>query len=178
MQQQNRQDMNGSTTAAASSHLPTSLPSLNQQQHQQPGQQSNYYVSRQYLRNLPFMAQSNGFVIATNPPPNHYGSRRGHPMAASMGANLGAGQHLPPLSNRNNQNAASIAVAGGAAGAMQNTGAATNAAVSQSEAWSKPRLITIVRATDRPRKKITILLNRKVIHLNIHSKIWTRYFFF
>jgi hypothetical protein len=33
-----------------------------------------------------------------------------------------------------------------------------------SEYWNKPRLITIVRATERPRKKITILLNRKALH--------------
>lgn len=32
------------------------------------------------------------------------------------------------------------------------------------EAWSKPRLITIVRATEKPRKKISILLNRKGLH--------------
>lgn len=162
--QHNRQDMNG---AAASSHLPTSLPSLNNAQHGQhhPSQQSNYYVSRHYLRNLPFMAQSNGFVIATNnnnANNNHYAHRRGQPMAASMGGGLAVSQQqqqyqqLPPLSNRN-QNAASVAAA-----SMMTSGPATNAAVSQSEAWSKPRLITIVRATDRPRKKITILLNRKV----------------
>lgn len=29
---------------------------------------------------------------------------------------------------------------------------------------SKPRIITIIRATERPRKKITILLNRKALH--------------
>lgn len=32
------------------------------------------------------------------------------------------------------------------------------------EVWAKPRLITIVRATEKPRKKITILLNRKALH--------------
>ncbi len=33
-----------------------------------------------------------------------------------------------------------------------------------SEQWSKPRLITIVKTGERPRKKISILLNRKAIH--------------
>lgn len=40
----------------------------------------------------------------------------------------------------------------------------TNGQAGQSEVWAKPRLITIVRATERPRKKITILLNRKALH--------------
>lgn len=55
---------------------------------------------------------------------------------------------LPPISNLN---AASKNITGGGP-----TG--------NSEVWSKPRLITIVRATEKPRKKISILLNRKGLH--------------
>ncbi len=33
-----------------------------------------------------------------------------------------------------------------------------------SEQWTKPRLITIIKAGERPRKKISVLLNRKAIH--------------
>lgn len=32
------------------------------------------------------------------------------------------------------------------------------------ESVAKPRIITIIRATERPRKRITILLNRKALH--------------
>lgn len=33
-----------------------------------------------------------------------------------------------------------------------------------SETWSKPRLITVIKAGDKPRKKVSILLNRKAVH--------------
>ena len=56
--------------------------------------------------------------------------------------------NLPPLyNNANNSNKHS-----------------TGAPAVTSEVWSKPRLITIVRATEKPRKKISILLNRKGLH--------------
>ena len=56
---------------------------------------------------------------------------------------------LPPISNPNLNS--SVKSVSGAVGQTVS-----------SEAWSKPRLITIVRATEKPRKKISILLNRKV----------------
>ncbi len=54
---------------------------------------------------------------------------------------------LPPISNPN-----------------LNKNSTGNAQSIASEIWSKPRLITIVRATEKPRKKISILLNRKGLH--------------
>ncbi len=39
-----------------------------------------------------------------------------------------------------------------------------NAVPTNSEQWIKPKLITVVRATERPRKKISILLNKKALH--------------
>ena len=38
-----------------------------------------------------------------------------------------------------------------------------NKQLAASEAWSKPRLVTVIKAGEKPRKKVSILLNRKAI---------------
>ena len=106
---------------------------------------AGYYLPRQFLKNLPIVSNSNGFSVS-----NNYSNRKN--FLPSIGGNNNAS------SSQNGTNSDVIApgnvrhanVAGGGGG--------------QSEVWAKPRLITIVRATERPRKKITILLNRKALH--------------
>ena len=119
----NRNEMNGNVH---SQQLPAIQASYHNQANAQNLQNPNgYYLPRQYLKNLPIMANNNGFVISNSIKKNQQNQ------------------------NTNNNNLPAIA---------------GNRQVGNSEAWSKPRLITIVRATDRPRKKITILLNRKALH--------------
>ena len=96
-----------------------------------------YYLPRQFLKTIPIVSNSNGFAVSN--------SRKNVLPSIGGGANASVG----------------AIGAGGvpAVGLRQSNGQAGN-----SEVWAKPRLITIVRATERPRKKITILLNRKALH--------------
>ncbi len=49
-------------------------------------------------------------------------------------------------------------------GAKRTTyGPSYNKQLASSEAWSKPRLVTVIKAGEKPRKKVSILLNRKAI---------------
>ena len=164
---------------AGATHLPTSLPSLTNPNHYSNQQQhSNYYVSKHYLKSFPY---NNGYLISTNPQvpypsQGHYPAGVAGPtMKRSLAASMGAGinqngaaaamqqqpQHLPPLAARN-PNSQTPNPNGMPTALQQQPNA-------HSDAWSKPRLITIVRATDRPRKKITILLNRKVLRVLIYQ---------
>lgn len=171
---------------AGATHLPTSLPSLTNPNHYINQQHSNYYVSKHYLKSFPY---NNGYLISTNPQvpypsQGHYPAGVAGPtMKRSMAASMGAGinqngaatmqqqpQHLPPLAARN-PNSQTPNPNGMPPAALQQQ---PNA---HSDAWPKPRLITIVRATDRPRKKITILLNRKVLQVLRRKIILSEYSF-
>lgn len=96
-----------------------------------------YYLSKGYLRNLPILTN------ATNQVNSGFTitSRRQYQQLPSL-ANASTSQ-TQPINQKSH----------GAGGAAAGT-----------EHLNKPRLITIVRATERPRKKITILLNRKAMH--------------
>ena len=48
-------------------------------------------------------------------------------------------------------------------GAKRSTAYGVNKQLAASEAWSKPRLVTVIKAGEKPRKKVSILLNRKAI---------------
>jgi hypothetical protein len=99
-----------------------------------------YYLPKSYLKTLPVLANgNNGFTVTS--------TRR----------LAGGPQQQPPVRSIQQQQMqlqdGMVPVAGG----KQNHAAAA-------DYWNKPRLITIIRATERPRKKITILLNRKALH--------------
>ena len=102
-------------------------------------------MPRQFLKNIPIVSNSNGFAISNN----INNSNRKHVLPSLN--NPHQGQSL-----NNNQ-----AGAGGLSVRHSNNNAQAS---NNGELLSKPRLITIVRATERPRKKITILLNRKALH--------------
>jgi hypothetical protein len=146
------------------SHMPNSLPSLAANNHNTNNNTNSnnnltantnagYYLPRQYIKTIPLVANSNGGFVISNRNQRNALNYHTHSQQlpgvvavsgpAALGGGVGAGAQL---SNRSNGNATGAAAAG------------------TSETWSKPRLITIVRATEKPRKRITILLNRKALH--------------
>ena len=141
----NRQDMNGAQMLP-----PINSHSINNNSNNNPNSNNNmnnansnnqgYYLPRQYLKTIPIVANNNGFVISN-----------------TLRKNYIPPNSLPALASKtnNNNNLAQQGIV---------TVAGPGALGVQSEQWSKPRLITIIRATERPRKRITILLNRKALH--------------
>jgi hypothetical protein len=107
-----------------------------------------YYLPKGYLKTLPIMANgANGFTITST-------RRVGGPHQAikpiQHHMQLHNSQQLQQQQQQQQQE-------------QQMIGNSKNHAAG-ADYWNKPRLITIIRATDRPRKKITILLNRKALH--------------
>lgn len=153
---QNRQEL------GPTSQLPNSLPSLtnananvNHSQGGGGGQQQGHYLPRQYIRTIPLVANTNGgFVVSNrNGNRNNNNNMMNH---SSQGIVAISNNTLgPPLTNRSN----------GQQQQQQHPMVASEVpTAAMVPSWSKPRVITIVRATERPRKKITILLNRKALH--------------
>ena len=102
-----------------------------------------YYLPKGYLKNLPILA---GIPNNNN---NNNNANNGFTITSrrlQQQAVLQQQQQTLPQPNLMNQSVNNKAYMAG------------------SDYWNKPRLITIVRATERPRKKITILLNRKALH--------------
>lgn len=136
---QNRQDMNGAQMLPPinSNNNNTNNITNNNNGFNASNQAGGYILPRQYLKTIPIVTNNNGFVLSN-----------------SIKKSYMAPNSLPSLvgkSHQLQQHPGNASIAGGGA-------------VVQSEQWSKPRLITIIRATERPRKKITILLNRKALH--------------
>jgi len=151
-----RQEINGSNVPQqALPSIHASYPNNNTQNSTQ--NQSNYYLPRHYLKNLPLVANhQNGFTVN-----NSQSMKRSNNNVNAINSvyNSNIPVALAPITNKpNNSNSNN--------NNNNNAQTANNAAVAaaNNEAWSKPRLITIVRATEKPRKKISILLNRKGLH--------------
>jgi hypothetical protein len=109
--------------------------------------QNGYYFPRNHIKPLPFATttnttavvnNNNGLMINNN---NNSNSRRNNV------------HQLAPLANRQNGGVGGTAVA-----------ATTTTTTNTSEVWTRPRIITIIRATERPRSKISILLNRRAVY--------------
>lgn len=129
-----RQELNGS-------NVPTqqALPSIHASYPNNNSQNNqNFYLPRNYIKHLPLVANNNGFTVS-----NSQSMKRSNNNIANLNNNNNNGPTaLAPITNKSTNGAAAVTT----------------------EAWSKPRLITIVRATEKPRKKISILLNRKGLH--------------
>jgi hypothetical protein len=114
---------------------------------------SNYYLPRNFIKTMPFHNQ--GFVISNST--NN----------TTTTTNNNNKRYYNLNNNNNNNNNSSSYNNVSSTNQQQSLGANgynITTKTSNNELYSKPRLITIVRATDRPRKKISILLNRKALH--------------
>jgi hypothetical protein len=145
-----RQEINGSNVPQQA------LPSIHASYPNNSTQNSNnqnYYLPRHYLKNLPLVANNNnnnnnnnnGFTVNNS----QSMKRSNQNNAINSVYNTNVPVALAPITNKPSQS---------------NTTNNAAVAAANNEAWSKPRLITIVRATEKPRKKISILLNRKGLH--------------
>ena len=98
---------------------------------------NNYFYPKNYVKAIP---------IASN---NNNGNNHGY-----------------LINSKRNQNANNVNSSNNLANTFApfSTGVATTKGNVNTETWSKPRLITVIRATERPRRRISILLNRKALH--------------
>lgn len=153
---------------SSSQHLPNSLPTLTtttttSHHHNNHHNSNSYYLPRHYIKTIP-LNNTNGYVISTNPNNPSYPSQKRSYQNMPPSLLQQSLQQNQPLSNRSQNNNNNNLLNPQQQQQQQYTQQQQHQVLSQSEAWSKPRLVTIIRATDRPRKRITILLNRKALH--------------